>query len=84
MINGTGNPALATAGSGDVLSGLCGALIAQGWPARDAAWAAAYLHGSAADDLVAAGIGPVGITAGELLPAIRSALNRLRAEVMYL
>ncbi len=84
VINGTGNPALATAGSGDVLSGLCGALIAQGWPARDAAWAAAYLHGSAADDLVAAGIGPVGITAGELLPAIRSALNRLRAEVMYL
>ncbi len=78
VINRTGNPALATAGSGDVLSGLCGALLAQGWPARDAALAAAYLHGSAADDLVAAGTGPVGITAAELLPAIRSALNRLQ------
>ncbi len=81
VINGTGNPALATAGSGDVLSGLCGALLAQRWPAREAALAAAWLHGAAADDMVAAGIGPVGVTAGELLPYIRSALNRLVTEV---
>ncbi len=77
IINGTGNPALATAGSGDVLSGLCGALLAQHWPAWEAALAAVWLHGKAADNLVAAGLGPVGVTAGELLPWIRTALNQL-------
>ena len=77
VINGSGNPALATAGSGDVLSGLCGALLAQQWPAWEAALAAVWLHGSAADDMVAAGIGPVGVTAGELMSHIRAALNRL-------
>ncbi len=77
VINGTGNPALATAGSGDVLSGLCGALLAQQRPAWEAALAAVWLHGRAADDMVAAGIGPVGVTAGELLPSIRTALNCL-------
>jgi NAD(P)H-hydrate repair Nnr-like enzyme with NAD(P)H-hydrate dehydratase domain len=35
-INPSGNPALSTAGTGDVLSGLCGALLAQGWPTRAA------------------------------------------------
>ncbi|WP_418958585.1 NAD(P)H-hydrate dehydratase [Streptomyces tritici] len=46
--NPTGTPWLATAGSGDVLSGLAGSLLAAGLPARDAASAAAYLHGLAA------------------------------------
>lgn len=77
VINPTGNPALATAGTGDVLSGLCGALLAQGWPQWQAALAAVWLHGTAADRLVAAGTGPIGLTAGELVPAIRSALNQL-------
>ena len=76
-INPTGNPALATAGTGDVLSGLCGSLLAQGWPAWEAALAGVWLHGMAADVLVAEGAGPVGVTAGELIPAIRVALNRL-------
>ena len=75
-INTTGNPALATAGSGDVLSGLCGALLAQGLPAWQTALAATWLHGAAADSMVSEGIGPVGITAGELLPAIRNCLNQ--------
>jgi NAD(P)H-hydrate epimerase len=48
-INQTGNPALATAGSGDVLTGLIAALCAQGTPAFDAAVLGAYLHGLAAD-----------------------------------
>ncbi|MGW4199883.1 NAD(P)H-hydrate dehydratase [Streptomyces sp. NPDC004726] len=43
-----GTPWLATAGSGDVLSGLAGSLLATGLPPRDAASAAAYLHGLAA------------------------------------
>lgn len=79
-LNPTGNPALATAGTGDVLAGLAGALLAQGWPGWEAALAAVWLHGTAADDLVAAGLGPIGLTAGELVPAIRVALNRLVAQ----
>lgn len=79
-INTTGNPGLATAGTGDVLSGLCGALLAQGWPARETALAAAWLHGAAADALAENGVGPIGMTASELIPAIRSTLNRLVAE----
>jgi hydroxyethylthiazole kinase-like uncharacterized protein yjeF len=46
-VNSTGTPWLATAGSGDVLSGLAGALLAQGLAAADAAAVAAYLHGLA-------------------------------------
>ncbi|WP_056145055.1 NAD(P)H-hydrate dehydratase [Duganella sp. Leaf61] len=77
VINPTGNPALATAGTGDVLSGLCSALLAQGCPPWPAALAAVWLHGAAADELVASGIGPISMAAGELIPAIRAALNRL-------
>lgn len=77
VINTTGNPALATAGTGDVLSGLCGSLLAQGWPAWEGALAAVWLHGMAADVMVAEGMGPIGITAGELIPFIRTALNRM-------
>lgn len=47
-VNPTGTPWLATAGSGDVLSGLAGSLLAAGLPAVDAGSAAAYLHGLAA------------------------------------
>lgn len=77
VINRTGNPGLATAGSGDVLSGICGALLAQRWPQWQAAIAAVWLHGSAADALVENGTGPVGITAGELIPCARAILNKL-------
>jgi len=75
-INTTGNPALATAGSGDVLAGLCGALLAQHHAAWDTALAAVWLHGAAADNMVAEGIGPVGVTASDLLPYIRRRLNQ--------
>ena len=71
-INGTGNPSLATAGSGDVLLGMLTALLAQGNQAATALLAAVHLHGAAADALVAAGSGPVGLSASELiLPARR-------------
>ncbi|GAA1113021.1 NAD(P)H-hydrate dehydratase [Nocardiopsis metallicus] len=49
VVNPTGTPLLATAGSGDVLSGAAGALLAAGLPAQDAAMCAAYLHGRAAE-----------------------------------
>lgn len=48
-INPTGNGRLATAGTGDVLAGLIGARLAGGWPAFEAATAAAWSHGAAAD-----------------------------------
>lgn len=78
-INATGNPGLASAGSGDVLAGVAGALLAQGWPAEAALCGAVHIHGLAADLLAAAGEGPVGMTAGELIPAARITLNRLIA-----
>jgi hydroxyethylthiazole kinase-like uncharacterized protein yjeF len=77
LINPTGNPALATGGTGDVLAGICGALLAQGWPVDHAAAAAVWIHGAAADRLVAEGIGPIGMTAGELIDAARAVLNQL-------
>jgi hydroxyethylthiazole kinase-like uncharacterized protein yjeF len=76
-INTTGNPGLATGGTGDVLAGLIGTLLGQGWPAWEAALAGVWLHGAAADRLVASGAGPVGLTAGELPRAIRAELNAL-------
>lgn len=78
LVNTTGNAGLATAGSGDVLSGICGALLAQSWPLREAAAAAVWLHGRAADRLVAAGTGPVGMTAAELILPVRALLNEER------
>jgi len=77
VVNTTGNPALATAGTGDVLAGLCGSLLAQKWPVWDAALAAVWIHGDAADCMVYEGIGPIGITAPELLPYLRKSLNHL-------
>lgn len=77
VVNTTGNPALATAGTGDVLAGICGALLAQHCPAWEAALCAVWLHGKAADLIVEQGTGPVGITAGELLPFTRTILNQL-------
>jgi hydroxyethylthiazole kinase-like uncharacterized protein yjeF len=74
-VNTSGNPGLATGGSGDVLAGFCGALLAQGWPAWEAALGAVWMHGAAADWLVADGDGPIGMTAGELPRAIRAVFN---------
>jgi hydroxyethylthiazole kinase-like uncharacterized protein yjeF len=79
-INTTGNPGLATAGTGDVLSGICGALLTQGWSAYTAALCGVWMHGAAADALVAEGVGPIGMTAGELPLAVRRILNRLVRE----
>ena len=78
-INATGNPGLASAGTGDVLAGMAGALLAQGWPPFAALCGAVHLHGAAADALVTADEGPVGLAAGELIPAARTLLNRLIA-----
>lgn len=77
IINTTGNPALATAGTGDVLAGICGALLGQNFPVWNAALAATWLHGQAADTLTSQGVGPIGLTASELIPCVRTLLNQL-------
>lgn len=69
-VNPMGTPWLATAGSGDVLSGLAGSLLATGLPAHDAATTAAYLHGLAARRASAQG---TPITSWEVGEGVRGA-----------
>jgi hydroxyethylthiazole kinase-like uncharacterized protein yjeF len=69
FVNPTGNPALSSGGSGDVLTGLVGGFLARGWPMAKAAMSAVYLHGLAAD-LLAETMGQAGVLAGELLDVI--------------
>ena len=68
-INPTGNPALSSGGSGDVLTGLIAGFLARGWPLSKAAAAGVYLHGLAADRL-SEDMGQSGILAGDLLDVI--------------
>lgn len=75
-MNGSGNPGLASAGTGDVLAGMLGAFLAQGLSMRDAVLLAVFLHGAASDELSARGIGPIGMTASELIDAARGLLNQ--------
>ena len=75
-VNSTGSSWLATAGSGDVLSGLTGALLAQGLPPADAAAVAAYLHGIAGR--LAARDAPIG--ASDLIGAIPAAIRSVTTE----
>jgi NAD(P)H-hydrate epimerase len=72
----TGNPGMATAGTGDVLTGMVVGLLAQGCAPWDAARAATYLHGLAGD-LAAAERGQAGLTAGDLIERIPTALTEV-------
>ncbi len=74
-VNTSGNPGMATAGMGDVLTGFAAALIAQGADEESALLAATFIHAAAADVLVATGCGPVGLVAGELTDIARKLLN---------
>jgi ADP-dependent NAD(P)H-hydrate dehydratase / NAD(P)H-hydrate epimerase len=74
-INTSGNPGMASAGMGDVLTGMIAALLAQGVEPRTALLTGVYLHGAAADRAVAGGSGPVGLTATETIDAARFLLN---------
>ncbi len=76
-INPTGGPALGTAGSGDVLAGTLGALLAQGVPAIDAARIAVHVHGLAGDALAEVH-GDRGVMSSDLPAAIAVAIRDLR------
>ena len=70
-----GHPAMATAGLGDVLAGLTGALMAQHMSAFDAACLAVWLHASAGQKIGASGRG---MAASDIIPAIRQLLEELK------
>nr|CRH07090.1 conserved protein of unknown function [similar to predicted Carbohydrate kinase YjeF from Escherichia coli] [Candidatus Magnetococcus massalia] len=76
-LNPTGNHGLATGGSGDLLTGMVGSLLAQGWQAGDALRAAVWMHGRAADFCAAEQGGPIGLRARDLLPQLQLLRNRL-------
>ena len=79
VINQSGNPGMATAGSGDVLSGMIVSLLAQGLPADEAVAGGVWLHGAAADLLTLNQIGPIGLCSGEIAEAARFLRNLLVA-----
>jgi hydroxyethylthiazole kinase-like uncharacterized protein yjeF len=74
-INTTGNPGLASGGTGDALAGMIGALLCQGLDAGRALAYAVCLHGAAADACVARGVGPAGLTASDVILEARALLN---------
>ncbi|MEW6271904.1 MAG: NAD(P)H-hydrate dehydratase, partial [Thermodesulfobacteriota bacterium] len=77
-LNTSGNPLLGTGGTGDVLAGLVGSLLAQHLPPYDAARLGVFLHGSAADRL-ALRLGDAGLLASELADELPLARRELRA-----
>ena len=74
-INTTGNPGMASGGTGDVLTGMLGGLIAQSIPLPDAATAAIYLHGLAGD-LAARQMGETGLMARDLIAQLPAAFQQ--------
>ena len=80
--NTTGNPGMATAGSGDVLTGIITGLIAQGLSGEQAAIAGVYLHGLAGD-LAANKVGKLSLMASNLLSEIPQALNNVTVTSIF-
>lgn len=78
FVNPTGNAGMATAGAGDVLSGVIGGLLAQGLKPFEAAIAGAYIHGLAGD-LASEAIGEVGIVAGDIMTFVPAAISEVKS-----
>jgi ADP-dependent NAD(P)H-hydrate dehydratase / NAD(P)H-hydrate epimerase len=76
FVNTSGNSGMASAGMGDVLSGILGSLLGQGFAGEAALVLGTHLHGVAADEQVRAGAGAVGLTASETIAAARQQWNR--------
>ena len=75
--NPTGNAGMATAGSGDVLTGVIAALLARGYSQADACVAGMYLHGLAGD-LAAADLGRESLVAGDIVRYLPQAFRELQ------
>ena len=75
-INSSGNPGMATAGSGDVLAGIITAFLAQGMKAQEAAYSGAYIHG-ASGDICAKNIGQWGMTAADIIRFIPHTIKEI-------
>lgn len=75
-VNNTGNAGMATAGSGDVLTGIIAAFLGQGLPPFEAAAAAVYVHGSAGD-LAARKVGRISLVASDILEALPQAIKSI-------
>ena len=75
-VNTTGGPALAVAGSGDCLTGVIGAFVAQGMAAFDASWLGVYVHGLAGE-LAQTRFGVHGVTASAVSESIPGALMEI-------
>lgn len=75
VINSTGNPGMASGGTGDALAGMLAAFLAMGLEAWDAARLGVYLHGAAGDAALHHGMGPHGLTASEIIFEARTLLN---------
>ena len=78
VVNPSGNPGMATAGSGDVLTGIIAGFVAQGVGCREAAWLGAYIHGRAGD-LARDELGEWGLLAADIAEAVpRAILDAVR------
>jgi len=77
-LNPTGNPGMASGGTGDVLTGMLGAMLARRLPPAAAMQCAVYLHGLAGD-VAAERVGQEALIASDLVAALPEAFARLRA-----
>lgn len=75
-INNNGNPGMATAGSGDVLTGIIGSLLAQGYDSRTSAVLGVFIHG-AAGDMAAVTHGTYGMVAGDIVDNIGQVMRKM-------
>lgn len=74
--NPTGNPGMATAGSGDVLTGILLALLAQGYSPEESCKLGVYIHGLAGD-IAAKSLSEISMTAGDIIEALPSAWKKI-------
>lgn len=80
FVNTTGNPGMATGGSGDVLAGMLLALLGQGLDPVDAAAAAAWLHGAAGDECAQL-FGEIGMTPNDMIRQLPKLLKKLETRM---
>ena len=81
-INSSGNPGMATAGSGDVLTGIITALLTQGYSPQDAAVMGVYLHGKAGD-FAAEKVGQTSLIASDIINCLPQAFNNIDDSLLF-